>query len=114
VEPNGHVIYITEGELALADRALAPLRDNPAWRTLRTPRTYALTSASPFPPGRPQQLTLDLLPTSVLLRAGDEIRITIAAADPDSFQLLPADGNATYTIGHSTANLSYVELPVVG
>jgi uncharacterized protein len=114
VEPNGHVIYITEGELALADRAPAPLRDNPAWRKLRAPRTYARTSASPFPLGRPQQLTLDLLPTSVLLRVGDEIRITIAAADPDSFQLLPADGNATYTIGHSTANLSYVELPVVG
>jgi uncharacterized protein len=58
-------------------------------------------------------VTFDLLPTSVLFRAGDRIRITIAAADPDAFQLLPADGKATYRIGHSAANPSYAELPVV-
>lgn len=35
VAPDGRVTYITEGELALADRALAAERDNPAWRKLR-------------------------------------------------------------------------------
>jgi putative CocE/NonD family hydrolase len=113
VQPDGRVTYITEGELALADRALAPSRDNPAWRKLRTPRTYARASASPFPLGQPQQVTFDLLPTSVLFRVGDRIRIATAAADPDSFQLLPADGKATYRISHSAANPSYVELPAV-
>jgi hypothetical protein len=49
----------------------------------------------------------------VLFRAGDRIRITLAAADPDAFQLLPADGKATYRIGHSATNPSYAELPVV-
>jgi len=29
VQPNGRVTYITEGELALADRAIAPQKDNP-------------------------------------------------------------------------------------
>jgi predicted acyl esterase len=58
-------------------------------------------------------VTFDLLPTSVLFRVGDRIRIAIAAADPDSFQLLPADGKATYRISHSAANPSYVELPAV-
>jgi uncharacterized protein len=113
VAPDGRVTYITEGELALADRALAPKRDNPAWRHLRTPRTYARTNASPFPLGTPQRVAFDLLPTSVLFRAGDRIRIAIAAADPNSFQLLPADGKATYKISHSAANPSYAELPVV-
>lgn len=113
VQPGGRVTYISEGELALADRALAPKRDNPAWRKLRTPRTYARASASPFPLGRPQQVTFDLLPTSVLFRAGDRIRIAIAAADPSAFQMLPADGKATYRISHSPANPSYVELPVI-
>jgi hypothetical protein len=55
----------------------------------------------------------DLLPTSVLFRAGDRIRVTVAAADPDAFQLLPASGNATYRIGHGGTTQSYVELPVV-
>jgi uncharacterized protein len=113
VTPDGRVTYITEGELALADRATAPERNNPAWRKLSTPRTYARTDASPFPLGRARQVTFDLLPTSVLFHAGDRIRITIAAADPDSFQLLPADGKASYRIGHSITAPSYVELPVV-
>jgi uncharacterized protein len=113
IQPDGRVVYVTEGELALADRALAPRRDNPAWRKLRTPRTFASGSAAPFPLHRPERITFDLLPTSVLFRPGDRIRITIAAADPSSFQLLPPDGQASYLIGDSTAQPSYVELPVV-
>jgi putative CocE/NonD family hydrolase len=113
VQPDGRVTYITEGELDLADRATLPKRDNPPWRRLRTPRSYASTDAAPFPLGEPQRVTFDLLPTSVLFRAGDRIRVTIAAADPDAFQLLPASGNAAYRIGHGGTTQSYVELPVV-
>jgi uncharacterized protein len=113
VQPGGRVTYITEGELALADRALAPKRMNPTWRKLRTSRTYMRADASPFPLHKPQQVTFDLLPTSVLFRAGDRIRIAIAAADPSSFQLLPTDGKAEYKITHSPTSPSYVELPVV-
>lgn len=114
VQPDGKVIYVTEGELALADRALAPRPDNPLWRKLRTPRTYTQASASPFPLGIPQQVTFDLLPTSVLFQPGDRIRITVAAADPGSFQLLPADGNAAYRISSTRTEPSFVELPEVG
>jgi uncharacterized protein len=113
VQPSGRVTYITEGELALADRAIAPKKGNPAWRKLRTPRTYDRTDAAPFPLGTPQQVSFDMLPTSVQFHAGDRIRIAIAAADPDSFQLLPADGTATYRITHSVTGPSYVELPVI-
>jgi putative CocE/NonD family hydrolase len=113
VQPDGRVTYITEGELDLADRATLPARDNPPWRRLRTARSYASTDAAPFPLGEPQRVTFDLLPTSVLFRAGDRIRVTIAAADPDAFQLLPASGNAAYRIGHGGTTQSYVELPVV-
>jgi putative CocE/NonD family hydrolase len=113
VQPDGRVTYVTEGELALADRAVAAKRDNPPWRRLRTPRTYASSDAAPFPLGEPQRVTFDLLPTSVLFRAGDRIRVTIAAADPDAFQLLPADGKAAYRIGHGGPAASYLELPVV-
>jgi putative CocE/NonD family hydrolase len=113
VQPTGRVTYITEGELALADRAIAPKKKNPSWRKLRTPRTYDRADAAPFPLGTPQQITFDLLPTSVQFHPGDRIRIAIAAADPNSFQLMPADGNATYRISHSPASRSFVELPVI-
>ena len=114
VQPDGKAVYVTEGELALADRALAAPGDNTIWARLRTPRTYTQASASPFPTGIPQQITFDLLPTAVLFRPGDKIRITIAAADPDNFQLLPATGNAAYRISSTLADPSLVELPVVG
>lgn len=114
VQPDGHVTYVTEGELALTDRAITPKGDNPRWRKLRTPRSYTRASASPFPLGTPRQVTFDLLPSSVLFRAGDRIRITVAAADPDAFQMLPANGNAAYRIGYGTGSPSYVELPAVG
>jgi len=113
VQPNGRVTYITEGELALADRAIAPKKDNPLWRKLRTPRTYARADAAPFPLHTPQQITFDLLPTSVQFHPGDRIRIAIAAADPDSFQLQPANGNATYQISRGPASPSFVELPII-
>ncbi len=114
VRPNGHVTYITEGELALADRAIAPPGDNPTWRELRTPRTYDRADASPFPLNQRERITFDLLPTSVLFRPGDRIRIAIAAADPDSFELMPANGHATYRITRSTSHPSFIDLPVVG
>jgi putative CocE/NonD family hydrolase len=113
VQPDGNVTYITEGELALADRAVAPKQDNPLWRELRTPRTYARAAASPFPLDTSQQITFDLLPTSVQFQPGDRIRIAIAAADPDSFQLMPSDGNATYRISHDPGSPSFVDLPVI-
>jgi len=113
VQPSGRVTYVTEGQLALADRSLASERRSPAWRRFRTPRTYARADASPFPLLKPEQVTFDLLPTSVLFRAGDRIRITIAAADPSCCQLMPADGKATYRITHTPSRPSYVDLPVV-
>jgi uncharacterized protein len=114
VEPNGRVVYVTEGELALVDRAIAPQRDNPPWARLRTPRTFDQADASPFPLGSAQQVIFDLQPTSVLFHAGDRIRITVAAADPDAFQLLPGNGKASYEIGYGGTSPSYVDLPVVG
>ena len=114
VQPDGKVVYVTEGELALQDRALAARGENPAWRMFRTPRTYDQAAASPFRTGVSRQITFDMLPTSVLFRPGDKIRITIAAADPDNFQLLPAGGNASYRISSTRTDPSSVELPVVG
>jgi uncharacterized protein len=114
VSPTGRVTYITEGDLALVDRAEVPARDNPAWRKLLVPRTYDRAQASPFPEGKAEPVKFDLLPTSVLFRAGDRIRLTIAAADPSSFELLPPDGNAIYRIGYGAGTPSVLQLPIVG
>jgi uncharacterized protein len=114
VSPDGRVTYLTEGDLALVDRAQVPARDNPDWAKLRTPRSYDKTDASPFPEGKAEALTFDLLPTSALFRAGDRIRLAFAGADPNAFQLLPSDGEAIYRIGHPASAPSSLDLPVVG
>ncbi|MER7849031.1 CocE/NonD family hydrolase [Kitasatospora sp. NPDC096077] len=113
VTPDGRASYLTEGQLALAERAVADREDNPDWRRLRTPRSYAADDATPFPQGRAQRVVIDLQPVSVLFRAGDRIRLTVAAANPDSFQLLPADGRASYRIGYGGEHGSVLDLPVV-
>ncbi|MFE6054496.1 CocE/NonD family hydrolase [Kitasatospora sp. NPDC056446] len=113
VAPDGRVTYLTEGQLALVDRAVADRDDNPDWRRLRTPRSYAAEDAADLPQGKAQRVTIDLQPVSVLFRAGDRIRLTVAAANPDSFQLLPADGRASYRIGWGGDRASVLELPVV-
>lgn len=113
VTPDGRVSYLTEGQLALADRAVADPADNPDWRRLRTPRSYAAADAAPFPQGRAQRVVIDLQPVSVLFKAGERIRLTVAAANPDSFQLLPADGLASYRIGYGGERGSVLDLPVV-
>ncbi|MGW7446289.1 CocE/NonD family hydrolase [Kitasatospora sp. NPDC054795] len=113
VAPDGRVTYLTEGQLALTERAVADRDDNPDWRRLRTPRSYAAEDAEDFPQGRAQRVTIDLQPVSVLFRPGDRIRLTVAAANPDSFQLLPADGQAGYRIGWGGDRGSVLELPIV-
>ncbi|MFG2918257.1 CocE/NonD family hydrolase [Kitasatospora sp. NPDC048298] len=113
VAPDGRVTYLTEGQLALEDRAVADRSDNPDWRRLRTPRSYAAEDAEDFPQGSAQRVTIDLQPVSALFRSGERIRLTVAAANPDSFQLLPADGRADYRIGWGGDRGSVLELPVV-
>ncbi|MEV6974187.1 CocE/NonD family hydrolase [Kitasatospora sp. NPDC093806] len=111
VAPDGRVTYLTEGQLALADRATTPT--TPDWRRLRTPRSYTAAAATPFPSDTPQRVTIDLLPTSALLRPGDRIRLTLATANPDSFEPRPATGTAAYLITHGGLRGSYLDLPVV-
>ncbi|MEU9041582.1 MULTISPECIES: CocE/NonD family hydrolase [unclassified Kitasatospora] len=113
VGPDGLVTYLAEGQLALTERAVADRDDNPDWRRLRTPRTYAAADAEDFPQGQAQRVTIDLQPVSVLFRAGERIRLTVAAANPDSFRLLPADGQASYRIGWGGDRASVLDLPVV-
>ncbi|MER6363969.1 hypothetical protein [Kitasatospora sp. NPDC001527] len=79
---------LTGAPVGYPDRATTA--GTPDWRRLRTPRSYAATAAAPFPPDTPQRLAFDLLPTSALFRPGDRVRLTLAPANPSSFEPRPA------------------------
>ena len=75
-------------------------------------RTYRRADAAPLIPGEVIPLTLDLLPISYQFKKGHRIRVALAGADKDHFQLL--DGPApTWQISHTPDYPSHIALPVV-
>ncbi len=111
VTPEGQVHYVTEGELRALHRTWQP--DDPVTHTLSIPhRTYRRADASPLIPNEVTQLTIDLLPISYQFKKGHRIRVALAGADKDHFQLL--DSHApTWKIWHTPNHPSHITLPVV-
>jgi uncharacterized protein len=113
VDPDGKVSYVTEGELRAIHRKLSA---GPAPYTTTYPyRTYAKADAEPLVPGQIATLTFQLMPTSVVFKAGHRIRIAIAGADAGTFLRIPAadQGDVTITVSHGGPQPSFIDLPVV-
>jgi putative CocE/NonD family hydrolase len=111
VAPDGKVTYVTEGMLRALHRTLS--NDPPPYHTVYPYRSFLKKDGMPLEPGRVATLTFPLLPTSVLFRQGHRIRIAIAGADADTFERLPAEGDATIAVSRNRVEPSFVELPVV-
>ena len=89
VTPDGQVHYVTEGEIRALHRNVQP--GNSMTKALSIPhRTFQRADAAPLIPGEVTPLTLDLLPVSYQFKKGHRIRIALAGADKDHFQLLDA------------------------
>jgi len=112
VTPEGEVHYVTEGELRALHRTWQPAKTTTE-PVLSTPnRTYRRADAAPLTPGEVVPLTLDLLPVSYQFKKGHRVRVALAGADQDHFQLL--DGPPpTWKIWHTPNRPSHIELPVV-
>jgi putative CocE/NonD family hydrolase len=112
VAPEGQVHYVTEGELRALHRTWRPAK-SPTNSVLSIPnRTYRRNDAAPLIPDEVVPLTLDLLPVSYQFKKGHRIRVALAGADKDHFQLL--DGPPPiWQIWHTSERPSHIELPVV-
>ena len=111
VAPDGKVTYVTEGLLRALHRKLST---EPApYKTTDPYRSYNRKDGMPLVPGEAATLTFQLLPTSVLFKAGHRIRVAIAGADKDTFLRLPAQGDVTITVSRGGSEPSFVDLPVV-
>jgi putative CocE/NonD family hydrolase len=112
VTPEGQVHYVTEGELRALHRTLQP-PETTADADISIPnRTYRRADAAPLIPGEVVPLTLDLLPVSYQFKKDHRIRVALAGADKDHFQML--DGpSPTWQIWHSPDRPSHMTLPVV-
>ena len=112
VTPEGEVHYVTEGELRALHRTWRPA-ETTTEPVLSTPnRTYRRADAAPLIPGEVVPLTLDLLPISYQFKKGHRVRVALAGADKDHFQLLEGPP-PTWQIWHTPDQPSHIELPVV-
>jgi uncharacterized protein len=60
------------------------------------------------------EITFELMPVSVVVRAGHRLRIAIAGADADTFRRIPEEGAPTITVYRTAARPSHIALPIMG
>ena len=112
VTPEGQVHYVTEGQLRALHRTWQPAKTTIEHVPKIPKRSYRRADAAPLTPGEVVPLTLDLLPISYQFKKGHRIRVALAGADQDHFQLL--DGpSPRWKIWHTSDRPSHINLPVV-
>jgi putative CocE/NonD family hydrolase len=109
VAADGRVTYLTEGILRLINRKTtqAPLPYEP----LGPRHSYLRSDAAPMAPGQAERVEMGMFATSVLLRKGHRIRVALAGADRDNFELLSARTQPQWTVYRSLELPSFIELP---
>ena len=110
VAADGHVRYITEGQLRAVHRKVCaqPL----PFVQAGPPRSFKRADRQPLVPGEIAEVVFALLPTSVLFRQGERLRIAIAGADADSFARVPATGQPVWAVHRSALHATCIDLPV--
>lgn len=109
VSPDGRVTYITEGHLRAVHRRVSA--EKPPYQLQVPYHTYRQSDALPLVPGEKAELTFGLNPTSVLLRKGHCLRVSIAGHDEGTFARVPEEGTPVITVFHSPEHPSRVDLP---
>lgn len=110
VAPDGRVRYVTEGQLRLIHRALAP--HEAPYATPAPYRTYRKADARPLSPGRAEVVRLGLLPTSVRIAAGHRLRLSLGGHDRETFARIPPSGEVSLELIRGGPDASRLELPV--
>jgi putative CocE/NonD family hydrolase len=111
VDENGKVIYLTEGQLRAIHRKISP--DTPPYRTFGPYHSFLKKDASPLVPGEVAEIAFALIPTSVQIRSGHRLRVTIAGHDRDTFTPIPKRGIPTISIQRNSNFASYIDLPFI-
>jgi putative CocE/NonD family hydrolase len=109
VSPRGRVTYVSQGVLRLAHRKL--VAPGTTARSADPLHTYLRADMTPMVPGVAEDVTLAISPIAALIRTGHSLRVTIAGADANNLERLPAKGDVTLTIERGAG--TYVEVPVV-
>lgn len=114
VDPDGRVIYLTEGQLRVLHGESSEPRPRYFDFDPSLPyHSYARRDAEALVPGAVRRVRFTLQPTSVLVRAGHRIRLALAGHDAGLFARVPAGGDPSFVVHRGTSTPSFVDLPVV-
>jgi putative CocE/NonD family hydrolase len=108
VDSKGRVTYVTEGELRAIHRKAA----TPSYTQVGPYHSFKRCDASPLLPGEVAELTFEILPTSYLFKRGHSIRLALAGADRDHFEVLAGPPPA-WRVYRDAIHASRVTLPVI-
>jgi putative CocE/NonD family hydrolase len=110
IEPDGTIRYVTEGVLRALHRTESAQPEN--YKASWPYRSFARADARPLNPGEYETIRFALLPISWQLKSGSRLRLSIAGADHDHFEHIPAGHAPTFSIRHGAKATSTLTLPV--
>lgn len=112
VDPEGRVVYLTEGGLRGLHRKVSS--EPPIYVRPGPNRSFREADAAPMVPGEVTTLTFPLLPIAVRLPAGWRLRIALAGADKHTFAAIPEGTAPTWRLHRGGTRMSGVMLPIAG
>lgn len=112
IHQDGKITYITEGQLRAIHRKVS--QDEPPYKMMVPYHSFKQKDALPLIPGEVAEITFGLNPTSVLIRKGHRIRVSIAGHDKDTFERIPQEGTPVINVERNNTYPSCIELPVIG
>ena len=108
VSPVGEVRYVTEGQFRGMHRKISTSEQ--AYVIPIPTHTYIRADALPLVPGEVAEIVFDLQPVSYLFQVGHSIRVAIAGADKDNFEIIPETA-PKWEIIRTTEQRSHIMLP---
>ncbi|MEM9422749.1 MAG: CocE/NonD family hydrolase, partial [Pseudomonadota bacterium] len=109
VAPDGRVTYLTEGILSLRSRKVSDREPPYVMDTVY--QSLERGDAQPMLQGQVEEVIVPLFNISTLIKEGYSLRVSIAGADKDTFARVPEEGDPSWSIHHSVAKPSFIEVP---
>lgn len=97
IAPNGAVVYLSEGHINTGFRNDSPIK------------RFEKSNWKKYVPGKMMKIEFPFYPTSVVLRKGFRLRVSLAGHDAGTFTRIPAFGNVQWTV---KTDSSFINIPM--
>ncbi len=110
VAPDGKVTYVTEGMLRAIHRKIS--EDPEPYVMLGPNHSFKKKDAMPLVPGEVSEIEFKLFASSVQIKKGHRIRISLAGADDSIFTRFPKEGTPVWQVQRNINHISSVTFPM--